>query len=78
MAAPGVRGFNPSGGVINSIAVAPSDPQSLYVVTGTLDLSSTHIFVKLSGDTSWHQRDVPFVQDGLTNIQVDPSNPKVA
>jgi photosystem II stability/assembly factor-like uncharacterized protein len=73
---PGEHGFNPNFGLITSIAVAPSDPNTIYVI------ADTDIFVTTQGDkggqASWSKIDIPGVSSGLSGIAVDPANPQYA
>ncbi|HSZ57460.1 MAG TPA: autotransporter-associated beta strand repeat-containing protein, partial [Tepidisphaeraceae bacterium] len=68
---PGANGWTAnSTGTISNLAIAPSDPNTIYAT------DSGHIFVTTNDGATWVQRDSfssPYAQ-----IVVDPSNPQVA
>ena len=72
LATPGTNGFTPSS-PIDSIAIAASDPKTIYVATDT-----AQIFVSTDGGVNWNQRNVGGVSDSITKIAVDPADPKSA
>jgi photosystem II stability/assembly factor-like uncharacterized protein len=71
---PGMTGFAP----IDSVAVAPSDPDTLYVSTSTN--AGAHIYVTNDHGHTWMQRDVPDVlgHDHFFDLKVDPNDPQTA
>lgn len=80
ISAPGVNGWN-SASTIDAIAVAKSDPNTIYASTGGLagaPGADHHIFVTHNDGATWQQTDVPGFNDRFSDIKVDPSNPMVA
>jgi photosystem II stability/assembly factor-like uncharacterized protein len=78
--APGANGWN-SSSPIDALAVAKSDPNTIYVSTGGLAGefgSDHHIFVTHDGGATWQQTDVPGFNDRFPDITVDPTNSMVA
>jgi photosystem II stability/assembly factor-like uncharacterized protein len=57
---------------IDAIAAAASDVKTIYATAGG------HIFVTFNHGSSWHQRDIPGFTDHFADIQVDPSDDKIA
>jgi hypothetical protein len=76
IARPGVNGFNPSDKSLSALAVAPSDPTTLYVSAGG------HLFVTTNGtsgvNTLWTAIDEPDFNDSFAALVVDPADPATA
>jgi hypothetical protein len=67
--------FNPDGNYINAIAIAPSNPQVIYVTAGGQFFVTTDDGGPLG---HWAQRYIPNANDSFADIAVDPTNPLVA
>ena len=61
-----------SSAAIDSVAVAPSDADTLYASAGG------HIFVTNNHGQTWMQRDVPGYADHFFDIKVDPNDAQTA
>ena len=81
---PGSNNFNPADQSLKVIALAPSDPNTIYVsasgyVNGHV---VAHIFVttdaNLGINADWTQVDVPTFSDSFGGLAVDPANPRIA
>lgn len=71
--APGTNGWTASG-VIDRIAIAPSDSQTIYV-----DTSDGKFLVSTDGGTNWNDRSIAGVDGSyLTQISVSPNDPRTA
>jgi photosystem II stability/assembly factor-like uncharacterized protein len=68
---PGVGGWTVSS-VIDSLAVALSDPDTVYASAGG------HIFTTTTHGASWNQIDVPGYADHFFDLKVDPNDSQVA
>jgi photosystem II stability/assembly factor-like uncharacterized protein len=53
---------------IDALAVAASDPNTIYASAGG------HLFVTFDDGVTWHQRDIPNVNDHFQDIQIDPAD----
>jgi photosystem II stability/assembly factor-like uncharacterized protein len=66
----GVNGWNPSGGAVGAIGLAPSNANTIYAA------ANGQIFVTTNHGAAWSERSIPgnlFPQD----LQVDPGNPLI-
>lgn len=72
IATPGTNGFTTNGSVIDSVAVAPSAPNTIYVSAGG------HLFVTFNDGASWTKIDIPNVSDYFPTIVVDSSSDRTA
>jgi photosystem II stability/assembly factor-like uncharacterized protein len=61
-----------SGFVIQALAIAPSNGQTVYAATSDGRLFVTHN----DGATAWQEQDGGLPRNGILAIQVDPSNPQ--
>ena len=68
---PGQNGWT-STQAIDAIAIAPSDPNTIYASAGG------KVFLTTDDGKSWADRSIPNVGDLIGDIQVDPADPKVA
>jgi len=67
----GVGGWNPNGGFVNAIGLAPSAANTIYAATHPGGLGATNVFVTTDHGTTWTQRNLP-VSGPVQDIQVDP------
>jgi hypothetical protein len=61
---------------ITALAIAPSDPKTVYAAT-----SDGHVSATANGGTSWPKRDTGLFGSGagqIVDIRIDPTNPKRA
>jgi photosystem II stability/assembly factor-like uncharacterized protein len=70
--APGTNGWT-SSAIINILAVAPSDPQTIYATT-----TDGHLFVSTDNGASWQRRDIPNYSGPYSALQVDPTDARTA
>jgi photosystem II stability/assembly factor-like uncharacterized protein len=68
---PGMNGWTTTA-AIDSVAIAPSDPDTLYASAGG------HIFMTTDHGASWNQVDIPGYSDHFFDLQVDPSDSQTA
>ena len=68
---PGVGGWTVNS-VIDALAAAPTDPDTVYASAGG------HIFVTTTHGLSWRQIDVPGYADHFFDLKVDPSDSRIA
>lgn len=63
---------------IDALAIAPSDPNTIYVTTGGdfagPDPNHSHVFVTHNDGASWTAIDIPGFNDHFAAIAVDPTN----
>lgn len=71
LSSPNQNGWTTSA-AIDSVAVAPSDPDTLYASAGG------HIYVTNNHGQTWMQRDVPGYLDHFFDIKVDPNDAQTA
>jgi photosystem II stability/assembly factor-like uncharacterized protein len=57
---------------IDSLAVAPSDVNTIYASAGG------RIFVTTNHGAAWHQRNIPGVTDSFSDLLVDPADSQIA
>ncbi len=67
---PYFNGWN-TAAVIDSIAIARTDPNTIYASAGG------HIFISTDNGFNWNQRDVPGVTDNIQDLLVDPTNSQI-
>jgi photosystem II stability/assembly factor-like uncharacterized protein len=73
----GVNGWNPNGGFVNAIGLAPSDANTIYAATHPGGDGATDVFVTTDHGSTWTQRNLPVVGP-VQDIQVDPATPTTA
>jgi photosystem II stability/assembly factor-like uncharacterized protein len=69
IATPGAGGFNTNGAVVDAVALAESDPKTIYVTAGG------QVFVTTDDGVSW---DSNLSLDHFSDVAVDPTNPRIA
>jgi photosystem II stability/assembly factor-like uncharacterized protein len=74
---PGAGGWNPQGPV-DAIAIAPTDPKTIYAAAGGSFAISSDIFVTTDDGATWTKVDVPGASDHFGGLTVDPSDSKTA
>src|SRR5262249_3905030 len=57
---------------IDSLAVAPSDANTIYASAGG------SVFVTTDHGASWHQRNLPIATDSISDLLVDPTDSQIA
>lgn len=73
LATPKKNGFNTNGAPVQWLAIAPSDPNTIYAAT-----DDASVYVSTDAGVNWTQRNIPTVQDFIQQIVVDPADPKTA
>jgi photosystem II stability/assembly factor-like uncharacterized protein len=73
----GVNGWNPNGGFVNAIGLAPSDANTIYAATHLNGFGATDVFVSTDHGTTWTQRNLPVTRP-VQDIQVDPATSTTA
>lgn len=71
-------GWNPSGGNVNAIGLAPSDVNTIYAAPhASGSFGNTNIYVTTDHGATWNARNLP-VGAQVSDIQVDPTVPLTA
>jgi len=70
--------LNTSGGFVDTVAIAPSDANTVYASTGGRDAPTSQVFVTTNHGEMWTQRDLPRGSNRVNEIRVDPANAKIA
>ncbi|HEV3341035.1 MAG TPA: hypothetical protein VG125_11785, partial [Pirellulales bacterium] len=74
----GTAGWNPNDSAVDSIAIAPSDPNTIYASTGGQFASSSNIFVSSNGGNAWTEIDLPAGSGHVEQLAVDPASALIA
>jgi photosystem II stability/assembly factor-like uncharacterized protein len=73
----GVNGWNPNGGYVNAIGLAPSDANTIYAATHPNGFGPTDVFVSTDHGNTWTQRNLT-VSGPVQDIQIDPTTSTTA
>ena len=68
----------PTGSFVDTVAIAPSDANTIYASTGGSSALTSRVFVTTNHGTTWPERDLPPDSGRVNEIQVDPSNAQIA
>jgi hypothetical protein len=68
---PNANGWN-SAAAIDTLATAATDPNTIYAAASGL------IFVTTNRGLTWQERDIPGATDSIVDLQVDPTNSRIA
>jgi photosystem II stability/assembly factor-like uncharacterized protein len=70
--------LNTGGNFVDTLAIAPSDTNTVYASTGGTYASSSRIFVTANHGSMWTEHDLPPGSARVNEIQVDPANAQIA
>jgi photosystem II stability/assembly factor-like uncharacterized protein len=70
--------LNTGGNFVDTVAIAPSDANTVYASTGGTYASSSQIFVTTNHGAIWTEHNLPAGSARVNEIQVDPSNALIA